>query len=420
MERPRGKTLKFFCIAGTRPEFIKMFPVYMGLKKKSEIDPKIEVKWINSSQHKELLTDLEEFFEIKADYNFEINDAQNSNTRLGDLSSQVLKQATELFDQEKPDLVFVQGDTLTAQSCALAAFYQKIKVAHIEAGLRTNNIHNPFPEELSRRIISQISILNYAPELKAHENLEFEKKLYKKNSYNFYTGNTVIDALSYSMDKISAETFNWHNFNYINEAFEDTQFDLDKYISSLEHRKYILITAHRRENIEITDGATKLDNLINSIKRLLENKFVEDIDFVIMVHKNPQVRTLFEKLHSYCKENKIERVKFLEGASYPAFLKLISNSHFIVTDSGGIQEEAPYLKKPVLIFREYTERLAGLELGLSKLVGTQESAIHGEMLELISNKKSYQAMIETGLQPYGDGLAASRIVDSALLYLKQK
>jgi UDP-N-acetylglucosamine 2-epimerase (non-hydrolysing) len=396
-----------------------MFPVFYTLRKKSYEDPNIQVKWVNTSQHKELLHDLEDFFDIKPDYNFDITKPESSNTRLGNLSSEVLKQATDLFDREKPDFVFVQGDTLTAQSCALAAFYQKIKVAHIEAGLRTNDIFNPFPEELSRRIISQIATLNFSPELTAQENLEFEKKLYKKKSYNFYTGNTVIDSLSYSMDKIASENFNWQNFNYIDEAFTESKLDLDRYINELDYKKYILITAHRRENITEEEGKTKLDNLMIAIERLLENQFVGDIEFVCMVHKNPQVRAIFEKLDLYCKKNKIKRVKFLEGASYPAFLKLMANSHFIVTDSGGIQEEAPYLKKPVLIFREHTERLAGLELGLSKLVGTKESLIHGEMLDLISNEKHYQAMIETGLQPYGDGLAASRIVDSTLLYMNK-
>ena len=138
-----------------------------------------------------------------------------------------------------------------------------------------------------------------------------------------------------------------------------------------------------------------------------------------MVHKNPQVKEIFEKLYKYCQEHRLNRVKFLDGTSYPAFLKLMANSHFIVTDSGGIQEEAPYLKKPVLIFREHTERIAGLELGLTKLVGTKEALIHGEMLDLISNEKKYQSMIETGLQPYGDGLSASRIVDSTMLYLQK-
>lgn len=424
--------MKIFCIIGTRPEFIKMFPVFWTLKKKYQDDPKTEIKWINTSQHKDLLEDLEGFFEIKADFNFNVPDTGNSNTRLGNLSSEILKQATELFNKEKPDLIFVQGDTLSTQSCALAAFYQKIKVAHIEAGLRTRDIHNPFPEELSRRIISQIAVLNFSPELKAQENLDLEKKLFKNKSYNFYTGNTVIDCLTYSLKRIEKEDFNWHNFNYIDEAYCATKFDLDNYITNLKYeaphdlhpdshhkKKYILVTAHRRENIITEDGSTKLDNLINAIKRLLENKFIQDIEFVVMVHKNPQVKEIFEKLYKYCQEHRLNRVKFLDGTSYPAFLKLMANSHFIVTDSGGIQEEAPYLKKPVLIFREHTERIAGLELGLTKLVGTKEALIHGEMLDLISNEKKYQSMIETGLQPYGDGLSASRIVDSTMLYLQK-
>lgn len=398
-----------------------MYPVYWTFLEKAKEQEKIdyEIKWINSSQHKDLLSDLEEFFQIKADFNFTLTDSNNSETRLGELQSEVTREATKLFAQEKPDLIFIQGDTLTAQACAQAAFFQNIKVAHIEAGLRTSDIKNPFPEELSRRTISQIADLNFAPELKAHENLELEKKIFQKKSYNFYTGNTAIDCLSYGMEKISKEDFNWHDFNYINEAFSENKFDLDKYITGLDHKKYILLTAHRRENLISINGKTRLENLIDAVKRLIDNKFVEDYEFIFTVHKNPEVRKYFENFYHYCQDQKIERIKFIEGPAYPAFLKLMANSYFIVTDSGGIQEEAPYLQKPVLVFREHTERIAGLELGLSKLVGTKEVIIHGEMLDLMSNEKNLDAMTQTGLQPYGDGLAASRIVDATILFLNK-
>lgn len=396
-----------------------MFPVFLALKKRALDGAQLEIKWVSTAQHKHLLEDLESFFQIKADFEFEIHDSQNPKTRLGNLNSQLIQQATDLFNKEKPDLIFVQGDTLSSQSCAIAAFYQKIKIAHIEAGLRTNSVYNPFPEEFSRRVISQIANLNFSPEPQAQDNLEFEKKLYKKQSLNFHTGNTVIDCLKYSMDKIYQADFNWQNFNYINEAFDEKVFDLDNYLKNLEHKKYILFTAHRRENLVNKGGLCKMDNLINAIKRISENKLVDDYEFVFMIHKNPEARKPFEEFYLYCKEHRIEKIKFLEAASYPAFLKLMSQSHFIVTDSGGIQEEAPYLKKPVLIFRDNTERLTGLEMGLTKLVGTDELGIHTEILDLISNEKSYHSMIENGFEPYGDGQAASKIVENTLLYMQK-
>jgi UDP-N-acetylglucosamine 2-epimerase (non-hydrolysing) len=411
--------LKIFCIVGTRPEFIKMFPVYKVLQEKLKTNADLTIKWINSSQHKDLLKDLEEFFGITSDYNFPLSKAVESKNRLANLHSEILKQATKLFEQEKPDLVFIQGDTITAQACGLAAFYQKIKIAHIEAGLRTWNINNPFPEELSRRILSQISDLNFAPELKAKKNLDIEKQIFKKKSFNFYTGNTVIDALSYSMNKILADDFNWQNSNYLEHPFDNKKLDLSEYLKNLKAKKYILFTSHRRENYLNNNGLNNIQNLINAIKRLANNRFTQEYEFVVMVHKNPDVKKIFKNFYKDCKKNNLKQIKFIDSVSYPAFLKLMANSHFIVTDSGGIQEEAPYLKKPVLVFRESTERIAGLELGLAKLIGTQESIVHGAILDLLTNEKSYNSMIEIGLQPYGDGLAAQRIVDASLLFLKK-
>ncbi len=387
-----------------------MYPVYWAFKNKYE---RVEIKWVSTNQHKDLTSDLEDFFELKPDFEFKIKDSYKQESRLGELGADILSQATKLFVKEKPDLVFVQGDTISTQNVALAAFYQRIKIAHIEAGLRTNDIANPFPEELSRRIVSQIADLNFAPELKALENLEIEKNLFKKQSYNFYTGNTVIDALSLGLQKSAQDDF---KFPKVKNSFENKK----ESISELTREKYILVTAHRRENFLYKENKAPIENLINSIKRLLEDNYAKDFNVVIVVHKNPLVRTAFENFYYYCKDQKISRIKFIEAVNYPSFLKLMSESYFIVTDSGGVQEEAPYLKKPVLVFRELTERIAGLDLGLTKLVGTQENKIHGAILDLIHNKKSYQDMIETGLQPYGDGLAASRIVDASHLYLNKK
>ena len=364
-----------------------MFPVYKKLKTKEDID----LAWVNSSQHDVLIEDQEKFFNIKADHKFSKLDSKPE-SRLAGLGAHILNEATELFLKEKPDLIFVQGDTLTTQYCALAAFYLKIKIAHIEAGLRTTDITNPFPEELSRRVISQIADLNFAPELKALENLEMEKALYKKSSFNFYTGNTVIDTLSYCMQELDD-----------GDLHED-----------LKGQKYILLTCHRRENL---DGA--IGNLFNACTRIAQNPSCKDIKLVFIRHKNPQAQKLYDEYQEFCKKEKLNQILFLDPVSYPKFLVLMKNSFFIVTDSGGVQEEAPYLQKPVLVFREQTERLAGLDLGLAKLVGTKENLIHGEMLDLATNETRFKKMVETGLQPYGDGLAADRIVDSTILYLKK-
>lgn len=371
--------MKIFCIAGTRPEFIKIFPVYQAFKAKAQQDPKLEIKWVSTSQHHDLTKDLEGFFDIEVDFKFDIKPSHDANTRLGFLSSELMSEATILFDKEKPDLIFIQGDTLSAQSCALAAFYQKIKIAHIEAGLRTHDTSNPFPEELSRVIISRIADYNFAPEKTALENLETENKVFKNSAQNFLVGNTVVDTLKYSLSKIK-DSISLESFG-------------------LGTKPFVLITSHRRENF----SDDKITNLFKAVQRLGD----KDIDFVFTVHKNPEVKKHFDEFALKANSN----IKFLDAPDYASFLTLMKESLFIVTDSGGVQEEAPYLQKPVLVFRNETERLAGIELGLSKLLGTNEDNVYNEILELIENPESLTAMIKDGAEPFGKGDTAEQITN---------
>ncbi len=416
--------LKIFIVVGTRPEFIKLYPVYKEFLERTHTDSSpgtqvkhaLELKWVSSGQHPDLLKDLYEFFQVQPDYEFDLSDLNdNDETHLSKLAAKILEQASELYAREQPDLVIVQGDTLTAQQCALAAFYQKIEIAHIEAGIRTNDIDNPFPEELARRIISQISSLNFAPSQTALTNLEAEKVMHKKKSFNFYTGNTVVDALEQTRRIITNHNFNWGEFKFARLAFyPDLEYDMIKTLEKLHAKKIILVTAHRREN----EGEPH-ENLARAIFRIAE-RYAEsgEVEFIVSVHKNPQARIAFEKLQKQLEERSIMNVRFLEAINYPLFLKIMMHSYFIVTDSGGIQEEAPYFGKPVLVFRNLTERVEGIDQGMANLVGTEEHVIHGAMLELLTDANVYSSMIVEGKQPYGDGLAASRIADVSLLYLK--
>lgn len=419
---PDHKRLKIFVVAGTRPELIKVYPAYKAFQERSQtsmspgtdIKHQLEVKWVSTGQHPDLLQDLYHFFDIQPDHEFTISKTEDPQLQLASLSSQIMTQASELFLREKPDLVIVQGDTLSAQQVGLAAFYQKIKVAHIEAGIRTNNIASPFPEELARRILSQISELNFAPSQTALINLEAEKVMHKKSSFNFYTGNTVVDALEYGKARITDGDFDWSEYKFARLAFyPDLEYDLIKILEKFKGKKIVLVTAHRRENI---GKAHK--NLAKAIHRLATESS-QELEFIISVHKNPQAREAFEELQETVTKEGISNVRILDAINYPLFLRLMMASYCIVTDSGGIQEEAPYLGKPVLVFRNETERVEGIEAGLASLIGTEEHVVHGAILELVNDPAVYNSMIKEGLQPYGDGLAGARIADVSLLYLKK-
>lgn len=392
-----AKAQKIFCIIGTRPEFIKMAPVYKALKEKAKHED-LEVKWILSSQHKDLLHDLTNFFEIEADHELQLCtgntfELDSKEKKLCGLSAQILSEASKLFAQERPDLVIVQGDTMTVQQVALAAFYHKIQIAHIEAGIRTNDLYAPFPEELARRIVSQVANLNFAPTPKAFELLENEKVLFnKKHAQNFLVGNTVIDSLLDTVIKTEAPDFDWANYGDLVNFIKNTKS---------QNKKIILVTAHRRENISAHP------ELVQAIYKIAQEKGSE-VEILISLHKNPDARKAFVDLEQ---QAKLPNIHLLEAISYPLFVKLMKESFLILTDSGGIQEEAPYLQTPVLVFRNETERMESIEAGAAKLIGTKSKDIYQETMMLLNNPNAHQSMIIDAKSQtlYGSGDASEKI-----------
>lgn len=374
-----------------------MAPVYKALKEKAKHED-LEVKWILSSQHKDLLHDLTNFFEIEADHELQLCtgntfELDSKEKKLCGLSAQILSEASKLFAQERPDLVIVQGDTMTVQQVALAAFYHKIQIAHIEAGIRTNDLYAPFPEELARRIVSQVANLNFAPTPKAFELLENEKVLFnKKHAQNFLVGNTVIDSLLDTVIKTEAPDFDWANYGDLVNFIKNTKS---------QNKKIILVTAHRRENISAHP------ELVQAIYKIAQEKGSE-VEILISLHKNPDARKAFVDLEQ---QAKLPNIHLLEAISYPLFVKLMKESFLILTDSGGIQEEAPYLQTPVLVFRNETERMESIEAGAAKLIGTKSKDIYQETMMLLNNPNAHQSMIIDAKSQtlYGSGDASEKI-----------
>ncbi|NQY79309.1 MAG: UDP-N-acetylglucosamine 2-epimerase (non-hydrolyzing) [Candidatus Caenarcaniphilales bacterium] len=369
---------KIFLIVGTRPEFIKLAPLYLKMKELN-----LKPFWIQTNQHKELLDDLKKFWKIYPDFEFNL---ENKNLSLAELSSQLLLEASLLFEKEKPNLVIVQGDTLSAAEAAKAAFFLKqklnIRIAHVEAGLRTQNILSPFPEEFNRRTISEIADYHFCPSQNSFENLCKEKNINPKiaESKNiFLTGNTGIDALLLAKDRI-----------------KNPDFQFSKEVSDFSNKKYVLITSHRKENLE----NNMQGNLCEAIYKILKSKNNE-INFLISLHSNPLARKNFIDLDSRLKSESIKGLTLIDTCSYPQFIKLLENSLFIITDSGGIQEEAPYLNKYALILREELEReevyLSGfaeklendLEQILNNIQITYERVLQNDMTLSKENHKFY-------------------------------
>lgn len=367
MKRAKRKIMFIF---GTRPEAIKIAPIYHKFMEYQDI---FEVKLCFSGQHKEMVSEIIEFFDLRCDFNLKI---MKRNQSLENLTANLMLKISSILETEKPDLVLVQGDTTTAFVGALAAFYKKVKVAHIEAGLRTYDKYSPFPEELNRELISRIADLHFAPTQKSKENLVKEGIDRKKI---FVVGNSVIDALFYTLKKIEKEKI-------LNCPYQVS-----------EKRKFILITSHRRENI-----GEALLNICSAIKELAEK--YKDIDFVFPVHLNPNIRNTVKRLL-----NKIKNVYLLKPLNYTQFVYLMSKCYLILTDSGGIQEEAPSLYKPVLVLRDKTERIEGLEAGSSILVGTNKDNIVKNVSFFIENPQEYKKFAKIH-NPYGDGKTAERIV----------
>lgn len=357
---------KVLVIFGTRPEAIKMCPLVIELKSRSQLETIVCV----TGQHKQMLNQVLDVFGVVPDYDLAI---MKENQTLFDVTNSILENVREILLGEKPDLVLVHGDTTTAFTSALASFYLQIPVGHVEAGLRTYDIYSPFPEEFNRQAISIISKFHFTPTVSSLNNL-LKEGCDSKSIY--VTGNTAIDALKYTLTKsYHHEIFDW-----------------------LGNDRLILITAHRRENL-----GQPLVNMFKAIKRVIDEH--ADLKAVYPIHLNPNVRRVANEIFGNS-----SRIKIIEPLDVLGFHQFMARSYLILTDSGGIQEEAPSLGKPVLVMRDTTERPEGIEAGTLKLVGTSEEYIYQTFKELITNQEQYNKMAYSS-NPYGDGYASQRIVD---------
>jgi len=367
-------TKKIITIFGTRPEAIKMAPLVKELERREEIESKVCV----TAQHREMLDQVLELFDIKPD--FDLNIMKTKQTLTG-ITSRVLEGLEEVFKEEKPDMILVHGDTTTTFAGSLAAFYQQIKVGHVEAGLRTFNKYFPFPEEMNRKLTGSLADLHFAPTRGSKENLLREGI----NASDIYiTGNTVIDAMKHTIED---------DYIFENEELNDIDFS----------KKVIMITAHRREN-----WGEGIQNICIALNKIVEQN--EDVELVYLVHLNPVVKdVVFERLGGK------ERIHLLSPLDTKETHNLMNKSFMVMTDSGGLQEEAPHLAKPVLVLRDVTERPEAVEAGTVKLVGTDVDRIVSEANELLKNPDAYCKMSKS-INPYGDGVASRRIADAILKY----
>lgn len=365
--------IKFLMVIGTRPEAIKMAPVIKAFKAVAEFEIKICV----TAQHRQMLDQVLNLFNIVPDFDLNL---MKPGQDLTDVTCNVLIGMKKIFQQWKPDWVFVHGDTTTTISASLAAFYEKISVAHIEAGLRTGDIYSPWPEEMNRRLTTNISLLHFAPTKRAKDNLLKDGVLEQRV---IVTGNTVIDALFQALKILR----NNHNF----------EVEFEKKFSYLDAKKrLILVTGHRRENF-----GENFEKICQALKKISKRG---DVEILYPVHLNPNVQEPVQRILG--DEPHIHLVQPLD---YLPFIYVMSRSYLIITDSGGIQEEAPSLGKPVLVLRETTERPEALEAGVVKLVGTATPTIISNVFRMLDDSDSYKAMSQTH-NPYGDGLASEKIV----------
>lgn len=380
------RRMKVMLVFGTRPEAIKMAPLVLEMKKHEEIDTIVCV----TGQHREMLDQVLSIFSIKPDYDLQI---MKQGQDLYDVTSKVLVGMRDVLSAEKPDVVFVHGDTTTSMAAALAAFYQQIPVGHVEAGLRTYNIYSPWPEEVNRQITSRLAQFNFAPTPLSRENLLRENV---DDSKIVVTGNTVIDALHLVVERIKNDA----------ELSKELELGLQKSgydVSRLsDGRRLVLITGHRRENFG--DGFI---NVCQAIKEL-HTKY-PNVDFVYPMHLNPNVR---RPIHDTFGEDLsgLGNLFFIEPLEYLSFVYLMEKSTIVLTDSGGIQEEAPGLGIPVLVMRDTTERPEAVTAGTVKLVGTSFERIVTEVSTLLDDNNAYEKM-SGAVNPYGDGKACNRIVN---------
>lgn len=376
---------KILIVFGTRPEAIKMVPLVKEFKKESSF---FEVKVCVTGQHREMLDQVLELFEIIPEFDLNI---MKSGQDLYDITSRVLIGLREVLLNFKPDIVLVHGDTTTTSAASLAAFYQKIRIGHVEAGLRTNNLYSPWPEEANRQVTSVLANYHFVPTKTSYNNLLKENK---KKENIVITGNTVIDALLLTVEKIK-------NDSNIEKKILGKLSKNNLIINP--DRKIILVTGHRRENF----GQGFID-ICSSLKEIALNN--PEVDIVYPVHLNPNVQVPVNKILS-----NVDNIFLIEPLKYEYFVYLMSKSYFIITDSGGVQEEAPSLGKPVLVMRDTTERPEAIEAGTVKLVGAQSYNIISETQKLLDNKEQYN-MMSRAHNPYGDGNSSEKIIK----FLKSK
>ena len=361
-------------VFGTRPEAIKMAPVVLALKACSE---HIQTVVTVTAQHRQMLDQVLHLFHITPDYDLDI---MSQGQTLYDITTKALQGLQAVLAKEKPDLVLVHGDTTTTFVGALAAYYQKIPVGHVEAGLRTGNIYSPFPEEMNRKLTGAMATMHFAPTLTAKANLLHENI---RDDQIYVTGNTVIDALMNTV--LSSYTF-------ANPILQRIDF---------QHKKVILVTTHRRENL-----GEPMRHIYKALYAVVKEN--EQTEIIFPVHRNPEVRKVVEEELAGK-----ERVHLIETLEYEPFVNVMSRCNLILTDSGGIQEEAPALGKPVLVLRDTTERPEAVEAGTVRLIGTDEKRVYKETIKLLHDQKAYDAM-RHAINPYGDGKAAARICDAIL------
>ena len=366
---------KIITIFGTRPEAIKMAPLVKELEKREEIESKVCV----TAQHREMLDQVLEYFEIKPDFDLNIMKSKQS---LTGITNRVLEGLEEVFIKEKPDMILVHGDTTTTFAGALAAFYQQIKVGHVEAGLRTFDKYFPFPEEMNRKLTGSLADLHFAPTKGSKNNL-LREGISENDIY--ITGNTVIDSMLHTVKE--------------DYKFENEELNKIDYVN----KKVIMITAHRREN-----WGEGVENICTALNKIVEDN--NDVELVYLVHLNPVVKDV---VHERLGGN--DRIHLLPPLDTKETHNLMNKCFMVMTDSGGLQEEAPHLGKPVLVLRDVTERPEAVAYGTVKLVGTDIDKIVSEANELIQIKEAYEKMSKS-VNPYGDGKASERIADAILRY----
>ncbi|MDY6412234.1 MAG: UDP-N-acetylglucosamine 2-epimerase (non-hydrolyzing) [Bacteroidales bacterium] len=383
---------KVMLVFGTRPEAIKMAPLVKHLQQRQD---EFEAIVCVTGQHREMLDQVLNIFDIKPHYDLNIMKAGQD---LYDVTSRVILGMRDILKEVKPDIVLVHGDTTTSTAAALAAFYQQIPVGHVEAGLRTHNIYSPWPEEMNRQLTGRIATLNFAPTPLSQQNLLNENV---PQQHIYVTGNTVIDALHMVVGKIKGD-------EELRQQLAHNLFKNGYDVSRLNNeRKLVLITGHRRENFG--DGFM---NICNAIKHLSEK--YSDVDFVYPMHLNPNVRRPIHKIFGENLDN-LGNLFFIEPLEYLDFVFLMEKSTIVLTDSGGIQEEAPGLGKPVLVMRDTTERPEALDAGTVKLVGTDYNKIVDGVSTLLDDEKQYSIMSRAN-NPYGDGKACPRIADALMKF----